>query len=460
MTRAGSPWLGNSLANVISGGSAAVFNLAMPALLARHLTRSEFSAWGLSLQIVAYVGLLGIGLQTAVAKHIAHAEECQSRGSSLATIRAASNISRSCMVLGLVLSLAVAVSCEWLFPTIPQDVLGEARWTLAMIGTAAALQLLSLVPMGIFQGLHTNTRFAVAQVAVRIAGVVLVGIGAQLDLGMPALAALLATSMAALTPLMWMSVHRYQPGMMAFSPLALDIAKRRRLLDDCLTLTVWGISMLIVNTAGMMVVARVAFEQTGAYSIAVTAATVLSGLIGAVMSPLLTHSVAVYAIPGRRTLLEPLLVRTTLLCGLGLAAIFLLLVLIHRPLLSAWVGADLASDSALPLLTLVGAHALRNVVAPYALMLVATGLNRRALWSGVAEGLCNLAATLYLGQRFGVFGVALGTLVGAVVGVIGTLLFNVPRTPELTPRPWRFALAVALPPLAAAVLIFIISLRA
>jgi hypothetical protein len=51
-----------------------------------------------------------------------------------------------------------------------------------------------------------------------------------------------------------------------------------------------------------------------------------------------------------------------------------------------------------------------------------------------------------LGLAWGAVGVACGTLVGAVVGVAGTLALNTGRTPELTPRPLAFSLrAVALP---------------
>lgn len=453
-------WLGNSFANALSGASAAVFNLAIPAVLSRHLTQSEFSAWGLSLQIVAYVALLGIGLQTAVAKQVAYSEEAQARGETLATIRASRSISRACMALGLLLSMAIAAGCPWLFPDIPAQVLGQARWTLVAVGAAAAVQLLSLVPMGVFQGLHMNARFATAQVTVRVLGVALIVVGVQLDAGMPVLALLLATSLALLTPLMWMRLRQHEAGaLMAFKTQPLNREARTRLLRDCLTLSVWGLSMLAVNTAGMVMVARTAFEHTGAYSIAVTAATVLSGLVGAVISPLLTHAAALYATPERRREMEALLLRTTCLCACGLSGLFLIFALIQRPLLTAWVGPNLVETTVLPMLILVGAHALRNVGAPYALMLIATGLNRRALWTGLAEGLCNLVATVYLGLRFGVVGVALGTLIGAIVGVVGSLLFNAPRTAELSPRPLRFAALMLLPPLAAAALVFLSPFR-
>ena len=48
--------LGNALANVLRGGIAALVALALPPILTRSLPVSTFGAWGLILQLAAYVG--------------------------------------------------------------------------------------------------------------------------------------------------------------------------------------------------------------------------------------------------------------------------------------------------------------------------------------------------------------------------------------------------------------------
>ena len=115
-------------------------------------------------------------------------------------------------------------------------------------------------------------------------------------------------------------------------------------------------------------------------------------------------------------------------------------------LLTHWVGEAFVSTVGPLLMVLVSAHCLRNIAAPYSLMLLATGLHRRALISAVVEGISNLAASIVLGMKWGAIGVACGTLVGSVVGVAATLAMNASRTPELTPYPIRFSMyAVVLP---------------
>ena len=80
-------------------------------------------------------------------------------------------------------------------------------------------------------------------------------------------------------------------------------------------------------------------------------------------------------------------------------------------------------------------------------MLLATGLHQRALISAVIEGVANLIASIVFGLLWGALGVACGTLFGAGVGILGTLLLNTRRTPELTPQPLAFALKGIMLPL-------------
>lgn len=443
-------WLGNSAANLIGGMSAALANIALPALVSRHLSHPEFSAWSLAMQIVAYVNLLGLGLQTATARAIAHANERDDRPETLATLRAAQQISRWATGCALVGALALTAFYPMFFPGIPDALVPAFRWTLLFIGTGYALQLLALVPMGVFQGLHRNMSFVSMQVSVRVLAVVLVGIGAAAGAGMSGLALALGLCTAALAPATWLQLRRALPWVAAIKAEPLDRVRLRQLLQYCGTLSVWSVSMLLVTSVGIMMVGRVAFQMSGAYALAMTAATVLSGLLGAVFSPLLTMGAALHAVPERRGELPRLLTRSTLACTVGLHLLFAGAVLLHRPVLLLWVGPSFAATTAPLLLVLVGAHALRNVVSPYAMMLLATGLNRRALWTGVAEGVGNLVATIVLGLNFGVLGIAFGSLVGSAIGLAGSLLFNLRRTPELTPRPLEFtAQAILLPTLAA-----------
>jgi O-antigen/teichoic acid export membrane protein len=203
-----------------------------------------------------------------------------------------------------------------------------------------------------------------------------------------------------------------------------------------------------VSSVGVIMVGHIAFAQTGVHALAMSAATVLAGLLGAVFSPLVTTAAALHAQPERRDALPTLLMKSTLSCAVLLSMLFLACLLFVREGITLWVGSHFVEPLTPLLLILVGSHALRNLGAPYAMMLLATGLHRRALLTAAGEGLCNLMATVLLGFHFGITGIAAGTLVGAAAGLIGALLLNARKTPELTPSPLRFALCGFVLPLA------------
>ena len=66
------------------------------------------------------------------------------------------------------------------------------------------------------------------------------------------------------------------------------------------------------------------------------------------------------------------------------------------------------------------------------------------------EAITNLLASILLGMRYGARGVALGTLIGAAVGMLGHIFYNLPRTRrEILVSRRRFVLSgVGLPMLA------------
>ncbi len=65
----------NAAANLIRGGTAGVVAVFLPAILIRHMAQAEYSAWVLVLQVSAYCTYLDFGLQTAVGRYIAIADE-------------------------------------------------------------------------------------------------------------------------------------------------------------------------------------------------------------------------------------------------------------------------------------------------------------------------------------------------------------------------------------------------
>jgi O-antigen/teichoic acid export membrane protein len=100
-----------------------------------------------------------------------------------------------------------------------------------------------------------------------------------------------------------------------------------------------------------------------------------------------------------------------LLTGLPLA-IFAL------PILRLWVGPAYASHTATYLRVLIFANVVRNLCAPYATMITATGTQKAVIAAAVSEAVVNLGSSVFLAWRFGAIGVAIGTVIGAFVSVL------------------------------------------
>lgn len=441
-------WFGNSVVNLMGGVATAGVNVLLPAIVVKHLDAESFSIWNLALQMGVYVNLLSMGLQTATARAISHASDGNPQQvARLPTIvRAARSISYGASGVAVILAALLVAVYPLLFPSISPALISDFRITLALFGLAAITQILAQVDMGVFQGLHRNAAFVSVQMATRLITVLVVWAGVRTEKPMVILALLMAVSTAMLWPAMRVVLLRAVPWARQVSRSFVDKGLRGELLLYCGTLVVWSVSMLLVNSVGIIIVGRLDFVMAGPYAIAMTGASVIVGLLSAALSPLMTTAAALHATEETRSRLPVLLNRATLGVAIGLNLLVLCIAALHPLILKLWVGPQFIHAAGPMLVVLVGAHCLRNIAAPYSLMLLATGLHRRALLSAIIEGVANLTASILLGIQWGAIGVALGTLIGAAIGVLGTLALNGPQTPELTPEPLRFsAISVALP---------------
>lgn len=433
-------WINNSLANLIGGVATAAVNILLPALVVKHFSTEAFSVWNLSLQLLVYVNLLSAGLQTATARAVAHAGPHDNSAHSPAVIvRAARSISRWAAGCALVLVLLLAAGYPLLFPGVPSTLVVEFRLTLLFFGFAAVVQILAQVYLGIFQGLHRNVVLVGVQIAVRLLTLMVVWVGVLIELPLVALAALMAFASTLLWPAMLERFNILVPWAANANQASLDKVCRQVLLKYCSTLFIWSVSMLLVNAVGIIIVGRVNFPMVGPYAIAMTATSVLVGLVNAALAPLMTTTASMFAKDSSRQELPALLLKCTIGTAIALNLVAIFVEAQQTFILQAWVGEAYANAAAPILIILVGAHCLRNICAPYSLMLLAVGLHRRALASALFEGVANLIASVVMGTIWGAIGVAFDTLFSAAIGVTGTFLFNARHTPELTPNAIQFA---------------------
>ena len=150
-------------------------------------------------------------------------------------------------------------------------------------------------------------------------------------------------------------------------------------------------------------------------------------IVSSVFGPLVpaVSSMQSGSTPGR---IGDLCIKTTRYCVLLLCLLGLPLFFGAYPLLSLWVGKRYAVQSALYLEVLVLGNVVRQLAFPYILVVVATGKQHLATIGAIVEACVNVALSIWLVQRIGTVGVAVGTLGGAFVGLGMHLLVSIPRT--------------------------------
>jgi O-antigen/teichoic acid export membrane protein len=245
--------------------------------------------------------------------------------------------------------------------------------------------------------------------------------------GLRDLAFLMAGFNLATMAAQWFCWRHYASREIPVRLFILDRAAARRLLEYCGILSIWTMGSLLISGLDTVIVGRYDFHRTGFYGVAASATSFMLLIVGSALGPLMP---AISSVQGQRTpaQLGDMLVRATRYCALLLLTLGLPLLVGAYPLLRLWLGPVYAAGAERILAVLVAANMIRQLGYPYALMVVATGSQRRATLSPVLEGVVNLAASLLLVRRMGAIGVAWGTLVGAVVGIAAHAFISMPRT--------------------------------
>jgi O-antigen/teichoic acid export membrane protein len=458
MTSLRSIFLKNAFANVIGGAGTALFNLLLPALVVRHLDKLEFSVWTLSIQVIAYVHLFGLGLQTVVTYQIAKANANGDEQAQRDSIAASRVLARYFAGVAAVAVVALMIAYPFLFDQVPAQLVGEFRFCIGLLGMSAVSQLLALVPIGAFFGLHRNIIPVAVQLGTRCLSLLTAIVALAYGANLLTLSTCVALCSALLLPVMlWMGKRSASSMFQSTSPAPAGLVPA--LFKDCAGLAVWNVAMLLVNGIDIVVVGHFSFEKVAAYSLAATAITIFVGVLQAMLNPLVAMGSALSVSAEQHAALRRLLIRASQYCAAFLVAAIVIYMFAGTWLLSFWVGQGYVSDVNAFLLVLLVAHAARNLMAPYAVLLVAVGMQRKALFPALVEGIVNLVASVALASRLGAIGVAYGTLIGAFAGVAASTIFVVNQTGQLVESRARFVRSVLAIPMCSLVFLFFYSIN-
>ena len=370
----------------------------------------------LILQCSAYVNLLDLGLQTAVGKFVAEHDAANDRAASSRVLSNSFAILWVSAFVGVVIIAIISWRVPQLFHQVPSALIGDLRQGILVVGLSTVFAL----PFGVFLAAFTGLqRYGYPTVlaltsklfsSAALAGLLLMH-GSLIQMAWLTAACNAATALGQFIG--WEKYVKNRVG------LSLKLVERRtafRLAKYGGVLSIWTVAALLVSGLDIVIVGHYDYQNTGYYGIAAAATNLMLVVVSSVFSPLLP---AVSSMNSGRTPTQigDLVVKVTRFCSLLICLLGLPLFLGAYPLLKLWVGHAYAIRSALFLEVLVLGNAIRMIGYPYALVVVATGKQRLATIAAVAEAVVNVTLSIYLVQRIGALGVAIGTCVGALISI-------------------------------------------
>jgi O-antigen/teichoic acid export membrane protein len=416
----------NAIANVARGGAASLVAVLLPPFLTRLMSPERYGIWTLVLQLSAYVGYLDFGIQTAVGRFVAHANE---RGDVEYRDRIVSTSLVALIAAGIAGLVGISVVAELLpsmFRAMPRALVGDARIAVLLVGSSLAVGLPASVFNGIFIGLRRYEVPAVIIGGSRLFSAVVVVLVVRRGGTLAGMGLALAGVNLASYLLQYVTYRRMGPAI-RLSVRQVSRETGRELFDCCLSLTIWSFATLLVTGLDIFLVGVLDFHAVAYYAVAATLITFILGLQNAIFGVLIPEA-AILAARNKTSELGQILVSSTRFGMVLLLASGLPLLLATRSILSLWVGTSYADKTVAILRVLVAANIVRLSAVPYAMLLIGTGQQRLVTISPIVEGCSNLLVSVVAGVFLGAIGVAIGTLVGSVMGILCNFVYNMPRT--------------------------------
>ncbi len=213
---------------------------------------------------------------------------------------------------------------------------------------------------------------------------------------------------------------------LAFHPGAITRRAARELAGYCVSLTVWSVAFLAISGLDAVIAGAIDFRWAGYFGVAGSAVALIVGLQTAMLQPLIAIAARWHSTGDRRRL-GALLQDATQLNALVFLVAIAPLFIAGDWLADHWVGHEMATE-VLPIVRvlLLGIF-VRQTLAPFATLLLGTGEQRILIFTPLYEAAAKVIASIALAWWIGPLGIAVGTVVGAVVCVVTNAAFTIPR---------------------------------
>lgn len=402
-------WLG-TIANMAVGFFLAPF-------IVHRLGNVAYGVWVIAIATIGYLSLLDLGMQSSVLRFVSKGHTRGDHNASSDAISAALWVRLQISALVLLLSGVLAVVFPFVFK-VPAELAGDARKAILLIGLTTAITMSVGVVGGVLSALNRydlQNYVGLAQTAVRVVGIVFV---LRSGHGIVAIAVCGLASVIVGNLILVYIARRLYPELR----VQLKRPKRETLRQ------IWSYSayaflttiavQLVYQTDNLVVGAFVSASAVTFYAIANSLCSYASQVVGS-MGQTFVPAASTYEAAGDGASLLRLYKDGTRAIIMVSLPILITLVVRGPSFIGLWMGQQYSHVSGTVLIIL--ASALFFSFANRTAASIAFGIEKHktmAIWS-IGEGIANLTLSVILVHWYGIYGVAIGTLVPSLVSQLG-----------------------------------------
>ncbi len=375
-----------------------------------RLGNLDYGVWVLAISVVAYLGLLDLGMQSSVLRFVSKGHTQQDHQSASEAISAALWVRLQISALALLLSVGLAVVFPLMFREVPAALASDARKAILLIGATTAVTMSVGVMGAVLSALNRydlQNYVSLTQTVVRVIAVVAV---LRTGHGIVAIAACeLVAALVGNMLLVWVARRLYPELRIQLNRPKRETLRKIWSYSSYAFLTTIAVQ-LVYQTDNMVVGAFVSASAVTYYAIANSLCRYAGQVIGSINNTF-TPAASTYEAAGDTASLLMLYrngTRATIMVSLPM---MITLIVRGSSFIGLWMGPQYSHSSGVVLvllsIPLFFSYANRTAAS------IAFGIEKHktlAKWA-IGEGVANLTLSVMLAHWYGIYGVAIGTMV-------------------------------------------------
>jgi O-antigen/teichoic acid export membrane protein len=405
-----------------------------------HVGPTQYGLWVLSNAVAGYGGLLDLGMSSALQKYVAE-YSVRGRSSDLSRVFTAAlalYTGLGLAALAVLLALAPVLPDAFGVPASQHDV---AVWLFALVGIQLAVTLPAATPSAILRGAQrfdlVNLLLIVATLVTALLTVLVLALGA----GIVAVAAVGVAVSLAMQLLAVPFVRRVVPDL-HLDRAGLTRRRIRTVFSFSASVSAVRVATVMIKRTDPIVIGAIRAERSiTPFALAARLPDAISLLTNQFVQILLPLASELDAREERGALRAVYLTSTRIALALS-AALAATIGILGSSILDVWVGEGYARYG--DLVAILAAAAVVDTVAwPSASILTGMARHRPLAWMAIGHAILKVVLSVVLLQSLGLNGVALATLVSAIL--VSVLLVLPYSTRTVGVRASEFISQVVLP---------------